>query len=111
MNYSRRLKKYWYLIIATGAILLATLALVVMQYRAARGTESQAQATFVANLDIHLLALADEARRDMVEHADHVSSGAAVEPFRQRGFDPSDNLFPNLSFGCRHLRFVGLKRF
>ena len=67
-------RKHWYLIAATAAILAATLTLVLMQYRSARRTEAQAQAILEANLDLHLLALVAEARRDLVEHAETLSN-------------------------------------
>ncbi len=38
----RNSRKHWYLVAATSAILLATLALVLMQYRSVRRTEAQA---------------------------------------------------------------------
>lgn len=77
-------RKHWYLIAATAAILAATLALVLMQYRSARRTEAQAQAILEANLDLHLLALVAEARRDLVEHADHVAHSVYQQSVRDR---------------------------
>src|SRR6267142_678531 len=79
-----RFHKYRYLIAASGVILAATLALLLMQYRSARRTEAQAQATLLANLDTHLLALVDEAKRDMVEHADHITHSITQKLVRDR---------------------------
>lgn len=80
----RDFRKHWYLIAATAAILAATLALVLMQYRSALRTEAQAQAILEANLDLHLLALVAETRRDMVEHADHVAHSVYQQSVRDR---------------------------
>ena len=80
----KEFQKHWYLVAATGTILLATLALVLMQYRAVRRTEAQARAILEANLDLHLLALVAEARRDMVGHADHVAHSIYQRLVRER---------------------------
>jgi signal transduction histidine kinase len=77
-------QKHRYLIAATSAILLATLALVRMQGRSVRRTEAQAQALLEANLDLHLQSLVAEARRDMVEHADHVAHSIYQQRVRDR---------------------------
>ncbi|MFN0121113.1 MAG: sensor histidine kinase [Blastocatellia bacterium] len=77
-------RQHWYLIAATAAILAATFALVLMQYRSARRTEAQARALLEANLDLHLLALVAEARRDLVEHADHVAHSVYQQLVRDR---------------------------
>src|SRR5258705_854513 len=82
--YWNTFQKYRYLIAASGVILAATLALLLMQYRAARRTEAQAQATLLANLDTHLLAIVDEAKRDMVEHADHITHSITQRLVRDR---------------------------
>lgn len=84
MHSWRNFQKHRYLIAATGAILLATLALVLMQYRSVRRAEAQAQALLEANLDLHLLTLVAEARRDMVEHADHVAHSIYQRLVRER---------------------------
>ncbi|MGH9837976.1 MAG: winged helix-turn-helix domain-containing protein [Blastocatellia bacterium] len=80
----RDFQKHRYLIAATGTILVATLALVLMQYRSVRRAEAQAQAILEANLDLHLLALVSEAKRDMVEHADHITHSIYQRLVRER---------------------------
>lgn len=80
----KEFQKHRYLIAATGAILLATLALVLMQYRSVRRAEVQAQALLEANLDLHLLTLVSEAKRDMVEHADHIAHSVYQQLVRDR---------------------------
>ena len=82
--YWNKFQKYRYLIAASGVILAATLTLLLMQYRSARRTEAQAQATLLANLDTHLLAIVDEAKRDMVEHADHITHSITQRLVRDR---------------------------
>jgi signal transduction histidine kinase len=82
--YWDKFQKYRYLIAASAVIVAATLALLLMQYRSARRTEAQARATLLANLDTHLLAIVDEAKRDMVEHADHVTHSITQRLVRDR---------------------------
>lgn len=77
-------QKHWYLVAATAAILLATLVLVLMQVRSVRRTQTQAQALLEANLDLHLQSLVAEARRDLIEHADHVAHSIYQRLVRER---------------------------
>lgn len=80
----KTLQRYWYLIAASVAILVAIVALLVMQYRSVRNTEAQARATLTANLDIHLVSLVEEAKRDMVSHADHITHSIYQRLVRER---------------------------
>ena len=103
MNRWREFQKHRYLIAATGAILVATLALVLMQYRSVRRAEAQARALLEANLDLHLLALVAEAKRDMVEHADHITHSIYQRlvrerniPGLQRAFTRASHRFPEI---------------
>ena len=82
--YWNKFRKYRYLSAASGVILAATLALLLMQYSSARRTEAQARATLLANLDTHLLAIVDEAKRNMVEHADHITHSITQRLVRER---------------------------
>jgi len=103
MNRWRGFQKHRYLVVATGTILVATLALVSMQYRSVRKAEAQAQAILEANLDLHLLALVSEAKRDLVEHADHITHSIYQRlvrdrdlPGLQRAFTRAARRFPEV---------------
>src|SRR5258705_7748138 len=95
--YWNTFQKYRYLIAASGIIVAATLALLLMQYRSARRTEAQARATLLANLDTHLLAIVDEAKRDMVEHADHVTHSITQRLVRDRDLQKLARAFTRAS--------------
>lgn len=84
MSRWRDFQKHRYLLAATGTILVATLALVLMQYRSVRQAERQAHAILQANLDLRLLALVSEAKRDMVERADHITHSIYQRLVRER---------------------------
>jgi signal transduction histidine kinase len=84
MNHWNNLHRYRYLIIASAAILIATFGLVLIQYRSARRAEAQARQTLEANLDLHLLALVDEAKRDMLDHANHIFHSILQRRVRER---------------------------
>lgn len=84
MSRLKTLRQPWYLIVALGAILFATITLVVMQYRSVRRTETQVRATLEANLDLHLLALVDEAKRDMVDRASYITHSMPHTRVRER---------------------------
>src|SRR5262245_38697055 len=77
-------QKHRNLLAATGTILVATLTLVLMQYRSVRQAERQAHSILQANLDLRLLALVSEAKRDMVEHADHITHSIYQRLVRER---------------------------
>jgi signal transduction histidine kinase len=84
MSRWRNFQKHRYLIAATGTILAATFALVLTQYRSVRQAERQAHAILQANLDLSLLALVSEAKRDMVERADHITHSIYQRLVRER---------------------------
>ncbi len=73
-----------YLIIALIAILIPTLMLAVMQYLSIRRTEALARATLEANLDLHLLGIVDEAKRDLVDRASYITHSISHRRIRNR---------------------------
>ncbi len=93
MNRWRDLHKYRYLIVASGAIIIATVALVIMQYLSVQRTERQARATMEANLDLHLLGLVDEAKRDILDHANHVMHALRQQRVRDRNIPSIERAF------------------
>ncbi|MGH9944891.1 MAG: hypothetical protein ACRD9R_21285, partial [Pyrinomonadaceae bacterium] len=76
-----------YLGIAMIGVLLPTLALASMQYFSARRTEAQTRAALEANLDLHLLGIVDEARRDMVDRASYITHSIGHNRLRDRDLD------------------------
>ncbi len=103
MSRWRNFQKHRYLIAATGTILVATFALVLTQYRSVRQAERQAHAILQANLDLSLLALVSEAKRDMVERADHITHSIYQRlvrerdlPGLQRAFTRATRRFPEV---------------
>ena len=93
MNRWRDLHKYRYLIVASGAIIIATFALVILQYRSAQRTEAQARATMEANLDLHLLELVNEAKRDTLDHANHIMHALRQQRVRDRNVPSIERAF------------------
>src|SRR5262245_635270 len=89
----RYIQRYWYLIVASAAILIATFALVVMQYRSVQRTEAQTRATMEANLELHLLEMVDEAKRDTFDHANHILHGIRQQRIRERNIPSIERAF------------------
>jgi Tfp pilus assembly protein PilV len=65
-------KKYRYLLIASAAIIIAIFALLLMQYRSVKRTQEHAQKTMKANLELHLFEISAEAKRGILDHANHI---------------------------------------
>lgn len=86
-------RKYWYLLVASGAILSATFALLIMQHRAINRAEEQTQRTIEANLDMRLLELTDEAKRDTLDHANHIMHGIRQQRIRERNIPSIERAF------------------
>ncbi|MCI0491140.1 MAG: HAMP domain-containing histidine kinase [Blastocatellia bacterium] len=84
MELGRIIADRWYLFVALAAILLPTIVLAAMQYVSVRRTEAQARATLEANLDLHLLGLIDEARRDLVDRASYITHSVSHSRIRSR---------------------------
>lgn len=93
MNGWQQIKKYRYLLLASAAIIFATLALVFMQYRSVQNAESQSRATLEANLEIHLLELIDQARRDTIDHANHIMHSIRQQRVRTRNLSSLERAF------------------
>lgn len=89
----RYIQKHWYLIVASAAILIATLALLVMQYRSVQRTQAQTRATMEANLELHLLEMVDEAKRDTLDHASHIMHAIRQQRIRERNIPSIERAF------------------
>jgi len=78
------IKRHGFLLVAFGVMLLATLMLAVIQFFAVKRIEAEAQAALEANLDLHLYALVNEARRDMYERASYITHSISHARVRNR---------------------------
>jgi len=90
-------RKYGYVLLASAAILLATVALVVMQYRSARRAEGLAQQALEANLDLQLLGIVDEAKRTMLDHSNHIFHSIVQRRVRDRDMQGLEGAFTRAS--------------
>lgn len=93
----RDLRKHWYLMAVTAAILAATLALVWMQYRSVKRTQEQTQKTMRANLQLHLFEITEEAKRAILDHASHILHGIHQQRVRNRKLALIEQSFSRLS--------------
>lgn len=93
----RDLRKHWYLMAVTAAILAATLALVWMQYRSVKRTQEQTQKTMRANLQLHLFEITEEAKRAILDHASHILHGIHQQRVRDRKLALIEQSFSRLS--------------
>lgn len=78
------IKRHGFLLIALGLMLVATLMLAVIQFFAVKRTEAEAQAALEANLDLQLLAMVNEARHEMMEHASQITHSIPHSRVRER---------------------------
>ncbi len=78
------IKKYRYLLIASTAIIIAIFVLLFMQYRSVKRTEEHAQKTMKANLELHLFEISEEAKRGILDHANHIVHGVRQQRVRER---------------------------
>jgi signal transduction histidine kinase len=83
-NNWRDIKKYRYLIVASAAIIAAIFALLLMQYRSVKRTQEHAQKTMMANLELHLFEISEEAKRGILDHANHIMHGVRQQRVRDR---------------------------
>lgn len=92
----RELQKNRYLLIASVAIFLAIFALLFMQYRSAKRTQEHAQKTMKANLQLHLFEISEEAKRKILDHANHIMHGVRQQRIRDRNIPSIERAFTRL---------------
>ena len=74
-----------------------------MQYRSVQRTEAQSRATMEANLELHLLELVNDAKRDILDHANHITHSIRQQRVRtqnipsiERAFTRSTRRYPEV---------------
>lgn len=92
----RELHKYRYLIIASAVIIGAIFALLFMQYRSVKRTQEHAQKTMKANLELHLFEISEEAKRRVLDHANHILHGIRQQRVRDRNIPSIERAFTRL---------------
>lgn len=96
-NSWQAIKKYRYLFIASAAIIIAIFALLFMQYRSVRRTQEHAQKTMEANLQLHLFEISEEAKRGILDHANHIMHGVRQQRIRERNIPSIERAFTRLT--------------
>lgn len=91
------IKKYRYLLIASAAIVMAIFALLLMQYRSVKRTQEHAQRTMKANLELHLFEISEEAKRKMLDHANHILHAVRQQHVRDRNIPKIEQVFSRLT--------------
>lgn len=93
MKNLKELHKYRYLLIASTAIIIAIFALLLMQYRSVKRTQEHARATMKANLELHLFEISAEAKRGILDHANHIVHGVRQQRIRDRNLPSIERAF------------------
>jgi signal transduction histidine kinase len=93
----REFQKYRYLLIASTAIIIAIFVLLVMQYRSVKRTQELAQKTMKANLELHLFEISEEAKRKILDHANHIMHGIRQQRIRERNIPSIERAFSRLA--------------
>lgn len=97
INRWREIQKYRYLIVASAVIISAIFALFLMQYRSARRSQEHARATIKANLELQLFELVEEAKRGILDHANHILHSVRQQRVRERNIPSIERAFTRLT--------------
>jgi signal transduction histidine kinase len=87
----------WLQFVAFAAVLTATAALVIVEYVSVRRADLQARARLDATLDLQLLTIVDDIRRDMLEHADYIVHSISHARVRNRDVPGLTRVFSQAS--------------
>ncbi len=77
-------RRYSYLLIASGVIAVAILTLLFMQYQSVTKNREQANATMRANLKLRLFEISEDAKRGIMDHANHIIHSVRQKRVRER---------------------------
>lgn len=91
-----QIRRYRYLLIASAAIVIAIFALLFIQYRSVKRNQEYAQKTMRANLELHLLEIADDAKRGVLDHANHILHSIRQQRIRERNIPSIERSFTKL---------------
>jgi len=97
MKHWREMHRYRYLLIASAAILVAIAVLLSIQYRSVKRSHENAQKTMRANLELHLLEISDEAKRDILDHSNHILHSLSQQRIRERNIVSIERSFTKLA--------------
>ncbi|NJM54293.1 MAG: hypothetical protein HC846_13475 [Blastocatellia bacterium] len=89
--------KYRYLLIASAVIIVSIFALLWMQYHSVKRTQEQAQKTMKANLELHLFEISEEAKRKILDHANHIMHSVRQQRIRQRNIPSIERAYTRLT--------------
>lgn len=89
--------KYRYLLIASAVIVVSIFALLWMQYRSVKRTQEQAQKTMKANLELHLFEISEEAKRKILDHANHITHSVRQQRIRERNIPSIERAYTRLT--------------
>lgn len=91
------IKKYRYLLIASVVIVIAIFALLLMQYRSVKRTQEHVQKTMKANLELHLFEISEEAKRKILDHANHIMHSVRQQRIRERNIGSIERALTRLT--------------
>lgn len=91
------LKRYSYLLIASAVIVIAILALLYMQYQSIRRTQEQTKATMRANLELRLLEISEDAKRAILDRANHIMHAFRQNRIRERNIPVIEEILTTLT--------------
>ncbi|MEZ5345712.1 MAG: HAMP domain-containing sensor histidine kinase [Pyrinomonadaceae bacterium] len=91
------LKRYSYLLIASAVILVAILALLYMHYQSIRSTQEQTVATMKVNLELRLLEISEDAKRGILDRANHIMHAFRQNRIRERNIPVIEEILTTLT--------------
>lgn len=93
----RYFKRYSYLLVASGVMLVALSALLYLQFRSNRAIEQHAEATLRANLELRLLEVSERAKRGILDHANHIMHSFRQNRIRERNVPVIERILTTLT--------------
>ncbi len=90
------LKRNSYLLIASGVIVIALFALLLMQYQSISKNREQAKSAMKANLNLRLFELSEDAKRGIMDHANHIAHGVRQKRIRERNIQSIEYAYTRL---------------
>ena len=71
--------------------------LLLIQYRSIRKTQEHARATMKSNLELHLFEVSTDAKRQILDHANHIMHSVRQQRVRQRNIPSIERAFTRLT--------------
>lgn len=92
-----KFKRSSYLPVASIIITLAIFALLFMQYRSIRHAQDQREATLKANLQLRLFEISEDAKREILDHANHIMHSFRQNRIRERNIPIIERILTTLT--------------